>query len=59
MKKSYLNSERNSAVLLKPSMTIHLLLMALLCFTEKSFVKKSIFLGSPLNSKKGYSQAIL
>ena len=31
MKKSYLNSEINSAISLKPSMTIRLLLMVYLC----------------------------
>ena len=37
MKKSYLNSERNPAISLKPSMTIHFSFMVLLCFTEKVF----------------------
>jgi len=35
MKKSYLNSEINPAISIKPSMTIHLLLVVLLCFIEK------------------------
>ncbi len=56
MKKSYLNSERSSAVSLKPSMTIRLLLMALLCFIEKIFVKKH--LDSPPNSKKSIQYMI-
>jgi hypothetical protein len=51
MKKSYLISERTSALSVKPSKTIRLLLMALLCFIEKFFVKKRS-LDTPPNSIK-------